>query len=93
MPRLREAGALTNVTHRHEDLRYLHSNGRPFARAAIRAYGAEAGAAPPEDRVERLHVLSAFLRFMFVRPDAPRFAEIVSWTTAALHGLAPEWAA
>jgi hypothetical protein len=80
-----------NVAHRWEDLRYLHSNGVPFVRRALRAYAEVAGVSVDEREIGRYHVVSAFHQFMFVPPDAPRFPEIIAWTTSAVRHLAPDW--
>lgn len=80
------------VGDRHEDLRYLHSDGPRFAALAMEAYAAEAGAAVDADTVARYHVRSAFDHFAWIEPSAPRFPEIVEWTSAALKALTPQWA-
>lgn len=81
----------TNVAHRWEDLRYLHSNGVPFVRLALRAYAEVAGVSVDEREIGRYHVVSAFHHFMRVPPDAARFPEIIAWTSSAVRHLAPEW--
>ncbi len=78
---------------RYEDLRYLHSQGPGFARAAVTAYEREAGVAIDLQTVARLHVVSAFEHFAWVDPFGPRFPKIVRWAQEALHALAPEWLA
>lgn len=76
---------------RADDLRYLHSCGSPFARAALAAYAAVSGVTVDEDTVGRYHVVAALDHFAFVTPDAPRFPEIVDWANAAIAALAPDW--
>ncbi len=78
---------------RYEDLRYLHSQGPGFARAAVSAYEREAGVAIDMRTVGRLHVVSALEHFAWVDPDGPRFPRIVRWAREALAALAPEWIA
>lgn len=79
------------LAHRADDLRYLHSSGGPFARAALAAYAAVSGVTVDEDTVGRYHVVAALDHFAFVAPDAPRFPEIVDWATAAIAAFAPDW--
>ena len=79
------------LAHRADDLRYLHSCGGPFARAALAAYSAVSGVAVDEDIVGRYHVVAALDHFAFVAPDAPRFPEIVDWTISAIAAFAPDW--
>lgn len=79
------------VGDRHEDLRYVHSQGPQFAALAMAAYAETSGLAIDAGLVRRYHVLSAFEHFAWVRPDAPRFPSIVRWTQEATRALAPEW--
>jgi aminoglycoside phosphotransferase len=76
---------------RHEDLRYVHSEGPEFAKMAIAAYQEQAGVELEEDRVARFHVRSALDHFVWIPPTGERFPEIVEWATAALNTLTPEW--
>lgn len=79
------------LAHRADDLRYLHSSGGPFARAALAAYAAVSGHPIDEPTVGRYHVVAALDHFAFVPPDAPRFPGIVDWTIAAIAAFAPDW--
>jgi Ser/Thr protein kinase RdoA (MazF antagonist) len=78
------------VADRAWDLRYLHSNGLPFARAALKAYS-EAGQPIDEAVVARFHVIAALDHFNFVAPTAERFPAIERWATEAAHALTPYW--
>jgi aminoglycoside phosphotransferase (APT) family kinase protein len=80
------------IAHRADDLRYLHSCGVPFARAALAAYREESGAAIAEETVARFHAVAALDHFAFVAPDAPRFPRIVEWAVAAVRAFAADWA-
>lgn len=79
------------IGNRHEDLRYLHSEGPRFARAALEAYEQEAGVPVDKNLVKRLHVRSASEHFSWVEPAAPRFSRIIEWASTALEALTPEW--
>lgn len=76
---------------REEDLRYLCSNGVPFARRALAAYRETAGVDVDETEVWRFHVRAAVEHLAWVPVHAPRFPHIVAWAQAAIDALAPRW--
>lgn len=82
----------TACADRRHDLAYLHSNGLPFARVALRAY-AEVGPPVDEREIGRFHVICALDHFSFVAPDSDRFPRIIDWATTAAASFAPEWCA
>ena len=94
-----ETGALTGLfdfdaaalAHRYEDLKFVLSNGYPFASQALRAYGETAGVEGSLSLLARFHVRSALAHFEVVAPTAPRFPQIVEWSKSAVRDLVPEW--
>lgn len=77
---------------RHEDLKYLHSQGPRFTEIAMAAYETEAGVILDRQLAGRMHVRSAFEHFAWVQADAPRFPRIVDWALESLRALTPQWA-
>ncbi len=77
---------------REDDLRYLCSNGVPFARRVLFAYRRTARVELDEAVVWRFHALSAFEHLAWVPVGAERFAHIIRWARAAVEGLARDWA-
>lgn len=80
------------LAHRYEDLKFLLSNGRPFAEEASRAYGEASGEDVSFSLMACFHARSALAHFEFVAPTADRFPQIVGWSRAAVRELLPEWA-
>jgi aminoglycoside phosphotransferase (APT) family kinase protein len=77
------------VAHRLEDFKYLPSMGIEFIRLALDGYASAGGPRLELPAVWRFHLLSALEHFLFVPPEAPRWAEIADWSRRALAAMPP----
>jgi hypothetical protein len=75
------------VAHRLEDFKYLPSMGAEFTALALDGYVRAGGPPLAVPAVWRFHLLSALKHFLFVSPDAPRWAEIADWSRRALAAM------
>jgi aminoglycoside phosphotransferase (APT) family kinase protein len=77
------------IAHRLEDFKYLPSMGIEFTRLALDGYAGAGGPRLELPAVWRFHLLSALEHFLFVPPEAPRWAEIADWSRRALAAMPP----
>lgn len=82
-----------SLAHRYEDLKFLPSNGLPFAEAALRAYGDASGVDGSLALLARFHVRAALAHFGSVASTAERFPLIIAWSRSTVRELVPEWMA